>query len=149
MSFHLSPLTKHLVDQLGALHVASKCAGVEAVEEVSAGELAELFLFGGHWSGRLHFNQIRPNARVGLLAQHLPRHFAIAVDLGLQRCSGIHVPSSRQALIEVLLIDASEAGDALPKFWGELLLHALYLSDSLEDCKRFARRVIPSDLLDN
>lgn len=67
MSLHLSPLTKNLVDQLGALHVASEGAGVEEVKEVGVGELAELFLFGGHGSGLL--SVLDPEDRLGGLGR--------------------------------------------------------------------------------
>jgi hypothetical protein len=87
------------------------------------------------WLGR---NQFGPDAGVGLLAQHLPRQFALRIDLGAARALWIHVSAPGQALIEVLLIDARQSGEALAVVGVQLICHDAHLSESLGVVKLFA-----------
>lgn len=72
-----------------------------------------------------------PDALPRLLTEHLPGDNPIGLHFNAPCFSGVHVTSTSQALIEVLLMHASfySEAPALPR--GEFYIHTPYLSDSL------------------
>ena len=81
-----------------------------------------------HGSG---FHQLRPDAGVRFLAEHLPGQFALGFVLYSPRFGWVHVPASRQALVQVLLIDLVRGSEPLTVFGGNFFTHGEHLSDSL------------------
>jgi hypothetical protein len=88
---------------------------------------------------RLRFSEFGPDACIRLLAKHLSGDFATGIDFCSSRALWVHVAAPSQALVQVLLIDARQGGDALTVVGGELFWHAPHLSDSLAAVNRFAR----------
>ena len=67
------------------------------------------------------FSKFGPDDGVGLLAKHCPGQLAFGLSLQLAGSAGVHVSAPREALIEVLLIDANKFGKLPPAFGGNLL----------------------------
>jgi SOS-response transcriptional repressor LexA len=72
-----------------------------------------------------------PDSLPRLLTEHLPGDNSIGLHFNATCFSGVHVTSTSQALIEVLLMHASfySEAPALPR--GDFYVHTPYLSDSL------------------
>ncbi len=77
-------------------------------------------------------DQFRPDASKGFLAQHLAGQFTFGFILYTPRFGWVHVPTSREALVEVLLVDPVGDSQSLAVFGGNFFAHVRYGSESLD-----------------
>jgi hypothetical protein len=92
-----------------------------------------------HGLGGLLVCQLRPDACIGLLAQHLPRDFAVAGDFSGESVGRVHVSAPSEALVQILNIDAGKGGKALTVFGCKWLEHSPILAIRYRFDKRFAK----------
>lgn len=78
-------------------------------------------------------NEVRPNPKPRFLAKQPAFEDTAAGVFQLSGHGGIHVPSARQALVQIRVADAEGISESAPNFRGDFSAHMAHLSDSLQE----------------